>query len=401
MIFHDTKRDYFVVRIEYKDEMGVSHRKSKIAHTLKEAKKLESTLRLEMNSTSVSTNELTIDDLWQEYSAYSRSRTKRTSYESYETKYRKYIKGAFGERPASVLKPSDFKQWKDRLPKDLSFNSKRHIYTVLHMILAYAYKTRGLNALRALEMEGDFKLDPNFALMQKETPLQYWTPVQFSIFAHALRKKAEAYQPCNHDYMVYWSTYVIINILFYTGLRRGEANALFVEDFHEGEQPYLDINKSVTHKVKGGGWFLTGPKNKTSVRKVPCPRVLVDILREHISRLAKFPEGLKPDMYLVGGLAPLNDSSADRIKEDTESELGLPHIRVHDLRHSYVSVLINAGTPIATISKLVGHSSTEMTWKVYSHMYPQTLSTAVNVFDTLDMSEEKSVKKGSQKGSQK
>lgn len=123
--------------------------------------------------------------------------------------------------------------------------------------------------------------------------------------------------------------------------------------------------------------------------------------REHISRLAKFPEGLKPDMYLVGGLAPLNDSSADRIKEDTESELWLPHIRVHDLRHSYVSVLINAGTPIATISKLVGHSSTEMTWKVYSHMYPQTLSTAVNVFDTLDMSEEKSVKKGSQKGSQK
>ncbi len=400
MIYHDTKRNYFVVRIEFKDEMGVAHRKSKIAHTLKEAKKLESTLRLELNNSSISNDSLTIDDLWQEYASYSKTRTKRTSFEGYETKYRKYIQGAFGNRPVAELKPSDYRKWKEKLPSSLSFNTKHHIYTVLHMILSHAYKTRGLNVLRALEMEGDFKLDPNFALMKKEEPLNYWTPVQFSIFSHALRAKAEHYSPSTHDYLVYWSTYVLMSILFYTGLRRGEANALFVEDFHDGEQPYLDITKSVTHKVKGGGWFLTGPKNKTSVRKVPCPEVLVKILREHITRLSHLPCGLKPDLYLVGGMNPLNDSSADTIKETIEAELGLPHIRVHDLRHSFVSVLINAGTPIATISKLVGHSSTEMTWKVYSHMYPQTLSTAVSVFDTIDIHEEKSIEKGSQKGSQ-
>lgn len=389
MITHEKDRDRYVVRVYYKDEKGVTKRKARVVHSLKDAKKVESEMSIKLKAGSLDSDRFTIDDLWVECYEYQKTRSKRTTLEGYETKYERYIKGCFGDKPASELKPMDFRRWKESLPDRLALTSKKNTYVVMHMILRRAYLTHGITAIQALEMEGDFKGDPNTVLMEKEETLHYWTPNQFTEFSHALRGKAEAVPETDPDYVVYWGTYVLFNILFYAGLRRGEANALFVSDFHDGEQPHLDISKSVTHKVKGGGWFLTGPKNKSSVRKVPVPHVLSEILHEQIRRLARLPGGLKSEHYLCGGTKPINDSSSDAIKERIEKENNIEHIRVHDLRHSYVSVLINAGTPIATISKLVGHASTEMTWKVYSHMYPVTLSTAVNVFDSLNCSPSK------------
>lgn len=60
------------------------------------------------------------------------------------------------------------------------------------------------------------------------------------------------------------------------------------------------------------------------------------------------------------------------MKEDAEKRAGIPHIRVHDLRHSYASLLINKGTDIAVISRLMGHGSPAITYKIYSHFYPET-----------------------------
>ena len=239
--------------------------------------------------------------------------------------------------------------------------------------------------------------------MKKDSKLHYWAPDEFERFSSTLRLFALRCDQESPDYITRWGTYVLFNILFYAGLRRGEANALFVSDFHCEGQPYLDISKSVTHKVKGGGWFLTGPKNKASVRKVPIPMRLVEIINEHLERLKRIPLEKGHSFckyYLCGGIKPINDSSSDRIKEDIEKKICLPHIRVHDIRHSYVSVLINAGTPISTVSKLVGHASTEMTWKVYSHLYPTTLTDAISVFDSLKSVpiQNKMSEKGYQKG---
>ena len=57
------------------------------------------------------------------------------------------------------------------------------------------------------------------------------------------------------------------------------------------------------------------------------------------------------------------------------------------INHS--SLLINAGTPVNTISKLVGNSSPEITWKVYSHLYPQTINSAVVNLENLIKSSNK------------
>lgn len=51
-------------------------------------------------------------------------------------------------------------------------------------------------------------------------------------------------------------------------------------------------------------------------------------------------------------------------------KLGLPAIRLHDLRHSHASMLINIGTPPKVVQERLGHASIQMTLDLYSHLYP-------------------------------
>ena len=58
-------------------------------------------------------------------------------------------------------------------------------------------------------------------------------------------------------------------------------------------------------------------------------------------------------------------------------------LRVHDLRHSHASFLINNGVDILLISKRLGHSNTAMTLNVYSHLYPDRENEAINLINKL------------------
>ena len=238
--------------------------------------------------------------------------------------------------------------------------------------------------LPVLDRVGNFERDPNEVTI-KEKKLHFWTPEEFSKISSAMRKEALAIDEVDRRFMIAWSCYVFLNILFYTGLRRGECNALKVSDFHDdGIRPYLDINKSITQKVTDVDWLLTDPKNKNSVRIVPVPQNLALILREHIkNRLSRLGIDDISNLYLVGGVRPLSDNTFNTNKERFERKLEIPHIRTHDLRHSYASVLINNGVTPDVIQKLMGHSSIQITLQIYSHLYPKTLTSAVNIFDQL------------------
>lgn len=60
----------------------------------------------------------------------------------------------------------------------------------------------------------------------------------------------------------------------------------------------------------------------------------------------------------------------------------LADLRVHDLRHTCASWLVQAGVPLLEVSKLLGHSTIEMTER-YAHLAPENLRTAVGVLDRL------------------
>ena len=390
MIARDKKNGGYRVAVPYKDEFGVTKRKWRRCKTLKEAKQIEAKLTTDIKNYSRVANSMTLDELFNEMENDDKSKIRATTIYAQNLRYKRYIKNVLGSCPVNEINVPVLKKWKATIPSDQLTSSKRLIFLLLSKLFRYGKRVHGLTAIDALQVVGNFEKDPN--AIHEEKKLHFWTPAQFAMFSEALRKKCECYKETETSYLTFWDTYVILNICFFAGLRIGEAAALFIKDYHKDvERPYLDITKSVTRRPIGDN-KITKTKNEQSNRKVPIPKTLCAILDEHIERLRRLPCKFSEDLFLVSGEKPICQQTIRDIKNCIEKEKFIEHIRVHDLRHSYVSVLINAGVPITTISKLVGHTSVEVTWKVYSHLYPDTLSDAIDVFDQMMVSNKKSQK---------
>lgn len=143
---------------------------------------------------------------------------------------------------------------------------------------------------------------------------------------------------------------VYFDLLYYTGLRKGEALALDATDVTD--------MISVT-KTKDDASQITPPKTPSSVRKVAIPKFLQEELNEYISKLPD-PEG---------PLFPVGYNYFNRVHVQAEKAAGLHHIRQHDFRHSHASFLISKGVNIADISKRLGHANISTTLTVYAHLY--------------------------------
>ncbi|MCM1212866.1 MAG: site-specific integrase, partial [Blautia sp.] len=147
-------------------------------------------------------------------------------------------------------------------------------------------------------------------------------------------------------------------ILFYSGIREGELLALTPADILPDKR--ISINKNYA-KVNGQELFLI-PKTSKSKRDVAVPDFLYNDIQEYVSKLY----GIKPNdrifyftKYALG----------KEIKRGAQ-KAGLPEIRVHDLRHSHASMLVDMGFDILEISKRLGHESVKTTLDTYSHLYP-------------------------------
>ena len=151
---------------------------------------------------------------------------------------------------------------------------------------------------------------------------------------------------------------IAFDILFWTGIREGELLALTPADFLPG--PRLDIKKSFT--VLNGEHIIKKPKNEPSVRCIAIPQFLYDEVQNY--------------MHGLYGL-----EQTDRLFTFTKSFLlkeikrmahmaGLEPIRIHDLRHSHASLLIEMGFNILMISERLGHKNVQTTWNTYAHLYP-------------------------------
>ena len=177
-------------------------------------------------------------------------------------------------------------------------------------------------------------------------------------------------------------------MLYYCGLRKGEANALTWKDI-DFDNHTISINKSVTLKLKGVKWLITSPKTKTSTRILLLPKVLessLKLLYSEYSKYANFSE----EWFVFGGIEPLKDTTIRDYKNKSCELSGVIQIRIHDFRHSCASLLIKNGASITLIAKYLGHSNIATTLNTYIHLYKNEMSDIVNIIDNL---KERSAKK--------
>lgn len=145
-------------------------------------------------------------------------------------------------------------------------------------------------------------------------------------------------------------------LLFWTGLRIGEMLALTWDDINLKNKAIF-INKTRSRLKKQN--ITTTPKTINGVRVVIIPDFIVDMLRDyrHMSK------------YAGNNLFDITRGAFLKMIHAGAARAGVKQIRLHDLRHSHASMLIDAGFSPVDVADRLGHANPAITLKVYSHFY--------------------------------
>ena len=359
------------VRVNYTDAAGKTHQVERTAYGLAEANALEQALIAEYKDKKQIVSRMTIRQLYEEYEVYHSHETRKTSHDSAMRNLRYRVLPTMGEYKLDKLSQPVLAHWKNNLAaeENLSITTKRNAYAAFVAMLNYAVKMEYImrNPLTAL---GNFKAPDT--IEKPADKLHYYTSEQFQAYISVAKKKAQT--------VTDWAYYVFFCIAFYTGARKGEINALKWSDI---EDNILHIRRSIAQKLKGGD--VEGPpKNRSSYRDIQIPAPLMTILQEHKERQKASSRLFTEDFRVCGGEIPLRDTSIENHNKAFAQAAGLPHIRIHDFRHTHASLLVNEGINIQEIARRLGHSNVQMTWNTYSHLYPREEERAVEILNRIN-----------------
>lgn len=229
-------------------------------------------------------------------------------------------------RKPDIIDWYDSLQWSDKHKHDLM---KRFRAIMRFASVNFNVKTIDTSGIRFVSKD-----------LPKERTI--WNPEEFNRFIIHTEGKYHA----------------LFNLLFFSGLRIGEALALTDADL---DGNVVSVTKTVNRSTDEYGTTISSPKTRSSVRKVTIPEEIADELRS----LAKTPG------YIFSAHdkceKPMSSHTVNKYFRTTIEKAGVPMIHVHDLRHSHASYLLSSGVPITAISKRLGHSSITITMNVYSH----------------------------------
>jgi integrase len=158
-------------------------------------------------------------------------------------------------------------------------------------------------------------------------------------------------------------------LALYLGLRRGELLGLRWADV-DLEVGRLEVVQTL-QRVEGRLQFVR-PKTRRSERTIPLPDVVVAALREHRARQAK--ERLAAgSSWTDSGLVftsrvgtPVEPDNLRRSWYEVRTVLDAP-LRLHDLRHTCVTLLLEAGVAPHIVQQIAGHSALDVTMNIYAH----------------------------------
>lgn len=378
--FKNGKQRY-KVQINYKDNFGNNRQTSRIAYGLTEAKELERDLASSLKNSPI-TSRLTLNDLFTEYEKAARYELKEATLKKNCDVMQHHVLPFLGEQPLSNLTAPVLQSWKNYIEektiikftrdtqKKLSIRSKQNIFTVFRLVLNWGVRMDYL-ASNNLNKVGNFK--SSTSLEKKE--MLYYTAEEFKKFITVAYDHAKS-----SDSLKEWDYFVFFAIAFYTGLRKGEIHALKWSDITIN---HLKVSRSVNQKLPGKD-IESAPKNSSSIRTLQMPAPLIDILKEHKNRWKQHND-FNNNFYVCGGTRSLRDTTIEKKNLQFSQEAGVKKIRIHDFRHSHVSLLANEGINIQEIARRLGHSKIEMTWNTYSHLYPREEERAVDILNKINI----------------
>ena len=303
--------------------------------------KLEAILSGADESVPIRGTGVTFGQIAESWFAYVRDDRKRrpSTVADYRRELDRNLIPAMGkETPASSITPRDIDAYRERLVAEgrLSPRSINKRLVQLHAIFKRAQRVYGLpsNPVTGAERQPE----------PRSGDIRIVRPDEVEVIAGRMEEAQDA---------------AFIRIAAYTGLRLGELRALRWDDI-DWMRRFVHVRRSYTRTEEG-------PPKSGKVRSVPLSDQSARVLEE-LSRREHFIAD--EDLVFISPTGHrLDDSKIRRRFHDALDALGLPHARLHDLRHTFGTLAVQA-FPLTDVQAFMGHANIQTTM-IYVHHVPQ------------------------------
>lgn len=339
--YKDEKTGTWFVKCYYTDYMGNKKQKKKRGFIRqKDAKEWERNF-LETRQADMT---MTFENFVKVYNEDMKTRLREHTYVQKQFIINKKLLPFFGGLSLSAITPSHVRKWQNELINYRDDNNKGYAETYLKTvnnqlsaIFNYAVKYYDLK-------ENPCKKAGSIGKSHAEE-MNFWTLEEFKQFLANISDKPQSR--------------IGFLMLYYTGLRIGELLALEYCDINFEERT-ISVNKSYQRINRSD--VITPPKTPKSVRTISMPQFLCDELRAYINQLY----GLHKHSRIFPYTKYFFEHEMIRGTKDGK----VKKIRLHDIRHSHASLLIELGFTPLLIAERLGHEKVETTLNTYAHLFP-------------------------------
>ncbi|WP_422751829.1 tyrosine-type recombinase/integrase [Micromonospora sp. WMMD708] len=291
--------------------------------------------------------------------------------ERLERQFRLHVYPVFGDRPIAAVQPNTIRAWAKQLQDSgMAASYRRNLFNDVSMILNAAVDDRkvisnpcALKTVRA----------PRY-VPAKVVP---WSTERLASFRAVMRERYR----------------IAVDLGAGCGLRQGEIFAVSPDD--------VDTSRRLLHVVRQvkivRGTLVFAPPKGGKLREVPLPDAVAARLREHADQVHPVPVTLPwgtPDGVPRTVTVYLSTANGDPVSRPSfNANVWKPAIRaagvedtrqngMHVLRHTYASVLLDAGENIKALSLYLGHADPGFTLRVYTHLLPTSEERTRRAIDT-------------------
>ena len=279
----------------------------------------------------------------------------------YKTKIRCYIKPAIGNILIKSLRAEHVQKLvNEMIEKELSPKSIRDTFNNINAAMKKAVKLRLIpyNPCEAVELPKLKKYRANVY------------PIQM---IHTLLDTAEG-----------TDMYLPIFLLVMVGLRRGELLALTWDDI-DFKNNILKVRRNMVKGEKS--YIIKAPKSESGIRDIRLGEDVMSVLKQarlqYMNDAFSYGTGFQNLGFVIrqeDGSPYKPDSMTQKWERFLETH-NLPKIRLHDLRHSNATALIQAGVSPKVVQQRLGHADIQITLNTYTHVLPEM---DIQAADTLD-----------------
>ena len=298
--------------------------------------------------------DMTFASFFEIYEEDKKKRVKENTWESKSHVIRTKILPYFGERKIAEIEPKDVIAWQNEL---LAYKGENgEVYSPTYLKTIHAQLSAIFNhAIRYYHLPSNPAQKAGSMGSEEHKEMLFWTKEEYLKFADVMMDKPLSYYAFE---MLYWC-----------GIRMGELLALTPKDF-DFEKQTLTINKS--YQRLNGRDVITTPKTKKSNRVIKMPKFLCEEMQEYIGMLYEVNENDR--------LFPITKHYLHHEMDRGAKLAGVKRIRIHDLRHSAISLLIEMGFSALAIAERVGYESIDITYR-YAHLFPTKQTEMANKLD--------------------